>query len=213
MPSQPAPPKKRPRRDDALSSLQRPLSELCCVNPACADQGRYGLYNIVLRRGKGTGRWRMLRCRTCRREFSERKGTALWHSRMPPDKAIDIAQHLAEGCGIRKTGRLVGASKDGVTNLALRLGLHARALHHARVRDVKVNEAQFDEKWAFVGKKQKHCDPADPADAARGDQWDHTAIDVESRFVVSLEVGKRDRETIQATVKDFAERTGGAPPR
>lgn len=213
MPSRPAPPKKGPCHDDALLSLQRPLSELCCVNPDCADQGRCGLGNVVLRRGKGTGRWRMLRCRTCRQEFSERKGTALWHSRMAPHKAIDIAQHIAEGCGIRKTARLVGASKDGVTNLALRLGLHARALHDARVRDVKVKEAQFDEKWAFVGKKQKHCDPADPADAARGDQWDHTAIDVESRFVVSLEVGKRDRETLQATVEDFAERTGGPPPR
>ena len=213
MPSRPAPPKKRRRRDDFLSSLQRPVSELCCVNPDCVDQGRCGLGNVVLRRGKGAGLWRMLRCRTCHREFSERKGTALWHSRMPPKKAIDIAQHLAEGCGIRKTARLVGASKDGVTNLALRLGLHARAQHDARVRDVKVNEAQFDEKWAFVGKKQKHCDPADPADAERGDQWDHTAIDVESRFVVSFEVGKRDRETLKATVADFAERTGGAPPR
>ena len=212
MPSRRPLPKKRVRPDDALSSLQRPVSELCCVNPDCVDQGREGLGNIVLRRGKGSGRWRILRCRTCRREFSERKGTALWHSRMPPDKAIDIAQHLAEGCGIRKTSRLAGASKDGVTNLARRLGLHARALHNDRVHDVKVQEAQFDEKWAFVGKKQKHCDPADPADAACGDQWDHTAIDVQSRFVVSLEVGKRDRETVEATVKDFAERTGGSPP-
>lgn len=108
MPSRRAPPKKRPRRDAALASLQRPVSELCCVHPECADQGLAGLGNIVVRRGKGTGRWRMLRCRTCRREFSERKGTALWHSRMPPKKAIDIAQHLAEGCGIRKTARLVG---------------------------------------------------------------------------------------------------------
>lgn len=107
----------------------------------------------------------------------------------------------------------MGASKTGVTNLALRLGLHARALHDARVRDVTVEEAQFDEKWAFVGKKQKHCDPADPADAECGDPWDHTAIDVQSRFVVSLEVGKRDRETVESTVADFAERTGGAPPR
>ena len=213
MPSRRAPPTKRAPRDEFLSSLQRPVAELCCVHPECADQGLAGLGNIVVRRGKGTGRWRMLRCRTCRREFSERKGTALWHSRMPPKKALDIAKHLAEGCGIRKTSRLVGASKTGVTNLAMRLGLHARALHDTRVRDVTVTEVQLDEKWAFVGKKQKHCDPADPADAERGDQWDHTAIDVQSRFVVSLEVGRRDRETVEATVADFANRTKGAPPR
>ncbi len=154
----------------------------------------------------------MLRCATCQTEFSERKGTALWQSRMPPEKAVSIAHHLTEGCGIRKTSRLVGASKDGVTALAKRLGLHARALHDERVRDVEVREAQFDEKWAFVGKKQKHCDPCHPQDEAKGDQWDHTVVAVESRFVVSMQIGKRNQETVKATVKDFAERTGGTPP-
>ena len=28
-------------------------------------------------------------------------------------------------------------------------------------------------------KVQEHCDPADPADAQRGDWWDHTAFDAE----------------------------------
>ena len=72
---------------------------------------------------------------------------------MAADKVIAIAEHLKEGCGIRKTSRLVGASKDGVTSIAIRLGLHAKALHDGRVRDLKVTEAQFDEKWNFVEKK------------------------------------------------------------
>ena len=70
----------------------------------------------------------------------------------------------------------------------------------------------MDEKWAFVGKKQKNCDPSDPEDDSKGDQWDHTAIDVDSRMVVSLVVGKRNGETLQEAVSDFAERTGGSPP-
>ena len=182
------------------------------MNPDCADRGRCGQGNVVLRRGKGGGRWRILRCTTCKIEFSERKGTPLWGTRMPPDKAEAIASHLKEGVGIRKTARLVGASKDGVTSIALRLGLHAWAVHHEQVRDLKVSEAQFDERWSFVGKKQKHCDPSKPEDDAQGDQWDHTALDVESRFVVSLVIGKRDRETLQEVVQDFAGCTGGAPP-
>ena len=28
-------------------------------------------------------------------------------------------------------------------------------------------------------------------DAMAGDQWDHTVVDVESRFAVSVDVGKR----------------------
>jgi hypothetical protein len=38
-------------------------------------------------------------------------------------------------------------------------------------------EIQFDEKWAFVGKKPKNCDPLDPADDPKGDYWDPGAFD------------------------------------
>ncbi len=63
-----------------------------------------------------------------------------------------------------------------------------------------------------MGNKQKNCNPADPEDQDKGDQWDHTALDVDSRMVVSVVVGKRSRENLEAVVADFAERTGGAPP-
>jgi len=72
---------------------------------------------------------------------------------MTPERVVAIAEHLKEGCGIRKTARLTGASKTGVTNVGIRLGLHARALHDERVRDLEIDEVQFDEKWSFVGKK------------------------------------------------------------
>ena len=61
-------------------------------------------------------------------------------------------------------------------------------------------------------KKQKHCDPTNSDDAAKGDQWDHTAIDVGSRLVVTLEVGKRDGGTVKEAVSDFAGRTGDIVP-
>jgi IS1 family transposase len=72
-------------------------------------------------------------------------------------------------------------------------------------------EVQFDEKWSFVGKKEKHCDPDDPADAQQGDNWDHVALDPEHRLVVSVVPGKRTREKVQALVEDFKQRTGGRP--
>jgi hypothetical protein len=69
-------------------------------------------------------------------------------------------------------------------------------------------EVQFDEKWAFVEKKQKHCDPNDPADTKRGDDWDHVAFDPVHRLVVSVIPGKRTVENVQALVEDFQARTG-----
>src|SRR3954468_6949231 len=70
-------------------------------------------------------------------------------------------------------------------------------------------EVQFDEKWAFVAKKEKDCDPDDPADDRKGDTWDHVAIDAESRLVVSVVPGERTAESVVAVVEDFRRRTGG----
>jgi IS1 family transposase len=68
---------------------------------------------------------------------------------------------------------------------------------------------QFDEKWAFVGKKEKNCDPADSADDRCGDHWDHVALDAEHRLVVRVVPGERTTENIQTLVRDFKQRTGG----
>jgi IS1 family transposase len=73
----------------------------------------------------------------------------------------------------------------------------------------QTREVQFDEKWAFVGKKEKHCDPADPADAKQGDNWDHVALDPEHRLVVSVVPGKRTAENVEKLVQDFKHRTAG----
>lgn len=73
----------------------------------------------------------------------------------------------------------------------------------------KTREAQFDEKWAFVGKKEKNCDPNDPDDDQQGDNWDHVAFDPEHRLVVSVVPGKRTSENVQTLINDFKERTEG----
>jgi len=70
---------------------------------------------------------------------------------------------------------------------------------------------QFDEKWAFVGKKEKHCDPEEPADTTQGDNWDHVALDPEHRLVVSVVPGKRTAENVEKLVQDFQGRTEGRP--
>jgi hypothetical protein len=73
----------------------------------------------------------------------------------------------------------------------------------------QTREVQFDEKWAFVGKKQKHGDPSDPADREQGDNWDHVAFDPTHRLVVSVVPGKRTAAKTDALVKDVHMRTGG----
>src|SRR6266853_779173 len=61
-------------------------------------------------------------------------------------------------------------------------------------------------------KKDKHCNPHDPADQDQGSQWDHVLLDTESRLIVSLVVGKRTTETLQQAFRDFYQRTDGGLP-
>jgi len=62
-----------------------------------------------------------------------------------------------------------------------------------------------------VGKKEKPCDPEEPADAKQGDNGDQVALDPEHRLVVSVVPGKRRAENVEKVVQDFKARTGGRP--
>jgi hypothetical protein len=70
----------------------------------------------------------------------------------------------------------------------------------------KTQEVQFDEKWSFVAKKQKHCTATE---SHCGDCWDHVALDPEHRLVVSAVVGKRTEDNARQLVYEFRERTDG----
>jgi LacI family transcriptional regulator len=106
------------------------LSRFCCLNPDCPEHGKRGAGNLSVtsRYGPGESR-RMLRCRTCKARFSERKGTPLFGSHLPAEKAISVLHHIAEGSGVRKTGRLVGVSRETVARYSRKAGRHAEGLH------------------------------------------------------------------------------------
>src|SRR3954466_15361348 len=73
----------------------------------------------------------------------------------------------------------------------------------------RTREAQFDEKWAFVAKREANCDRTDPADDHKGDYWDHVAFDPEHRLVVCVVPGAGTIENAEAVVEDFKRRTSG----
>jgi transposase-like protein len=106
------------------------LDLFCCQNPECADYGLRGQGNlrVCFRYGPAKQR-RMLACRTCQARFSERKGTALFGSRLSHERALDVFRHLQDGCGVRQTARLSGVDKDTVVRYALRAGQHGRQSH------------------------------------------------------------------------------------
>src|SRR5215467_1128230 len=106
------------------------IEHFFCHNSACADHGKRGGGNVYFRGWSGRNKSiRMVYCRTCKRSYSQRKGTALERSQLPPDKAVSVLDHLREGCGIRATSRLTGVSRDAVSRHLAKAGGQAKNLH------------------------------------------------------------------------------------
>jgi transposase-like protein len=106
------------------------LPRYCCLSSRCLDYGKRGARHLTVtsRYGPGKAR-RMLRCRTCKARFSERKVTPLFDSRLPPGKVESVQEHVAEGCGVRLTGRLCKVKRGTVGRLTRMAGEQARDLH------------------------------------------------------------------------------------
>lgn len=122
---------------------------------------------------------------------------------LPIDKQAAAIAALTEGCSIRATERMTGIHRDTIMRLGVRIGHGCSALHDYLFRDLETRVLELDELWAYVGKKQKRT-TADEFD--KGDQYTFTALDADSKAIVTYRVGKRDGDTTRAFIWDLRER-------
>lgn len=114
-----------------------------------------------------------------------------------------ILHLLCEGNSIRAAVRLTGASKNTIAKLLVDAGKACLAYHDQHVRNVAARRVQMDEIWAFTHCKQKNVATAKAAPDDAGDVWTWTAIDAESKLVLSYLVGGRDSEYALAFMDDL----------
>lgn len=127
-------------------------------------------------------------------------------NRLSTEHRARILHLLCEGTSIRAITRLTGASKNTVTKLLIDAGKACSAFHDANVRDVKAKRVQVDEIWSFTYAKQKNVADAKAAPEDAGDTWTWTAIDADSKLIVSYFVGGRDGECAVWFMDDLAAR-------
>ena len=108
----------------------------------------------MIRKVYGHDAIRLLRCRRCGEEFSERRGTALFNTKVTEAKAVEVIDHLTDGCGVRSTARLTKVSKATVARLLRVSGRHAECVHDQQVRDLTPKALEFDEQWSYVKKSK-----------------------------------------------------------
>ena len=107
---------------------------------------------------------------------------------------------------MRSISRTVGVSINTVTKLMVEAGEACAAYHNEAVRDVETRKVQCDEIWAFCYAKDKNAKTAKAAPDGAGDVWTWTAIDSDSKMILSYEVGDRSGATAIEFMDDLRAR-------
>ena len=136
--------------------FNKPLPEgLYCPNPACALFGRVTGARLERHAYYGADRRVLYLCRECRGTFSENRGTFFFGLQTPREKVLTALKMVAEGGGIRATGRAIGVDKDTIQRWVERAGKHVEEVSAYLTVDCHLSEAQLDALWTFVKKKTK----------------------------------------------------------
>lgn len=117
-----------------------------------------------------------------------------------------ILRLLVEGNSIRATTRIADVSKNTVTKLLEDAGKACAAYHDANVKNVEAKHVQADEIWAFCYAKERNVAGAKAAPSDAGDIWTWTALDRDSKLMISYTVGDRSQATAREFMFDLASR-------
>ena len=127
-------------------------------------------------------------------------------NRLTSELRAHILHLLCEGMSIRAITRTSGTSKNTVAKLLSDAGRICAEHHDAVVWNIASKRVQVDEIWSFTYAKQKNVGSAKAAPDGAGDTWTWTAIDADSKLVISWFVGGRDAFCAHAFINDLASR-------
>jgi len=107
---------------------------------------------------------------------------------------------------MRSVSRLADVSINTVSKLLVEAGKFCAGYHDANVRNVKAVRVQVDEIWSFTAAKNKNVGSMKKPVAGAGDTWTWTAIEADTKLIVSHFVGGRDGECAAWFMDDVAAR-------
>ncbi len=127
-------------------------------------------------------------------------------NKLPLAKRVLILSMLVEGSSMRSISRVADVSINTVSALLVDAGKACAAHHDATVRGVRAKRIQADEIWSFCYAKEKNVATAKAAPEDAGDVWTWTALDADSKLIVSYLVGGRDADYANEFMQDVAGR-------
>ena len=196
-PRPPAPmplPNRRPRQVDTSPHF--------CPHANCVYRGWAGLGNLRANGHPNGGPWRQFHCTSCGGYVSETHGTIFYGKRVSVERIGRVIACLAEGLGIRGTARVFEVDPNTVLGWLVEAAEQLRAFSQYFLRDLHLAQVQLDELYAVLSSVKDGAVSEDDAieRLSRSPHWVWTAMDPESKLLLSIDVGDRTLAMAQRVV-------------
>jgi len=127
-------------------------------------------------------------------------------NKLSPERRAAVVRGLVEGNSIRATVRMTGAAKNTVTKLLVELGEACYEYQDRVLRDLTTKQVQCDEVWSFIGCKEKNVPSSKRGKFGVGDVWTWTALDADTKLMISWQVDRRDARAARDFIEDLSSR-------
>lgn len=127
-------------------------------------------------------------------------------NKLNKEKQKQVVSALVEGASINSTVRMTGVSKPTILKLLADLGTACAKYQDEKLRNLKCRRVQADEIWSFCFAKDKNLSNELKGKFGFGSVWTWTALDADSKLMVSWLVGDRSADTATVFIKDLADR-------
>jgi IS1 family transposase len=173
-----------------------------CPHSGCDYRGWLGLNNLRGNGHPGGGVWRQFQCLSCLGYFPENHGTIFHGKQAEVERIVRVLMCLAEGLGIRATGRVFEVEANTVLHWLIEAAEQLRAFSAYFLCDLHIKQLQLDELYAVLRDLKAGVLSEDEAieRLERSPYWVWTAMDPDSKLLLVIDVGTRTLEMAQRVV-------------
>ena len=122
------------------------------------------------------------------------------------EKRVAVISALVEGCSVRSTVRMTGVAKDTILKLLKAVGEACLDFQDKALRNLTCKRLELDEIWCFCYCKEKNVPIEMQGMPGVGSMWTWTAMDAETKLMVSWQLGSRDAANAHMFIRDVSER-------
>lgn len=123
-----------------------------CLNESCVDYKKANRGNVV-KCGKTEKDVQRYRCKTCKKSFTETKGTMFYRCRHSQDEIIECMAMVGDRTSLAAIHRIKGIKEETVCRWLEQAESHIKQLEEYIVKEHKLSEVQLDALWTYVRHK------------------------------------------------------------